>query len=192
MFYNTVRKGMRIMSENIQFIMTIGILILIFGAYFGALALAGWYDQKERQKRGEPPRFDERQRIARLRAGNHTLYALLVFLILWTVLDQMDCGWLGNAWSMLFCALLLAWGVWTADCILHDGFIGWKEKNSSNTMALSWAAMLFMNMNSFHSSGVTDSWLPMLFAGGIALILAAIVLYQYRLEKRAEKEGEDL
>ena len=52
--------------------------------------------------------------------------------------------------------------------------------------------MLFMNMNFFHSSGVTDSWLPMLFAGGIALILAAIVLYQYRLEKRAEKEGEDL
>ena len=70
------------MSENMQFILMLGILIFIFGAYFAALAIAGWYDKKERESRGELPMFDERQRLARLRAGNHALYALIVFLIL--------------------------------------------------------------------------------------------------------------
>ena len=51
------------MSENMQFILMLGILIFIFGAYFAALAMAGWYDKKEREKRGELPMFDERQRL---------------------------------------------------------------------------------------------------------------------------------
>ena len=41
------------MSNRTQFIAIIGMLALIFGAYFGALALIGYYDRKEHEKRTE-------------------------------------------------------------------------------------------------------------------------------------------
>ena len=177
------------MSNRTQFIAIIGMLALIFGAYLGALGLVAYYDKKEHEKRGEPPRFDERQRIARLRAGNHALYALIAFLVLWTILDQLGYDWLGNIWSMLFCALFLVWGVWAADCILHDGFIGWKEqKNISNSYALTYTVMMLMPTNNFRSMGITASWLPELFIFADAVVLCAVVLYKHRKEKRVERE----
>lgn len=30
--------------------------------------------------------------------------------------------------DMTLCALLLSWSVWAGDCILHDGFVSWKDK----------------------------------------------------------------
>ena len=181
------------MSNRTQLIAVIGMLALIFGAYLGALGLVAYYDKKEHEKRGEPPRFDERQRIIRLQAGNHALYALIAFLILWTILDQLGYDWVGNIWSMLFCALFLVWGVWSADCIFHDGFIGWKEqKNIPNSYALTYTVMLLMPTNNFHSAGVTDSWLPEIFVFADAVILGTVVLYKLRKEKRAEREGDAL
>ena len=181
------------MADRTQFIANIGMLALILGAYFGALALIGYYDKKEHEKRGESPRFDERQRIARLRAGNRALYALIAFLILWTVLDRLAYGWLGNIWSMLFCALFLVWGVWSADCILHDGFTGWKEqKNIPNSYALTYTVMMLMPTNNFCSMGITASWLPMVFVLADTAALGVVVLYKYRKEKRAEKEEDAL
>ena len=181
------------MSDRTQFIAIIGMLALIFGAYLGALGLIGYYDKKEHEKRGEPPRFDERQRIVRLRAGNHALCALIVFLILWTLLDQLGYDWLGNIWSMLFCALFLVWGVWSVDCILHDGFIGWKEqKNIPNSYALSYTVMMLMPTSNFRSMGITDSWLPAVFIFTDAVVLGIVVLCKYRKEKRAEREEEAL
>ena len=179
------------MSNRTQFIAIIGMLALIFGAYLGALALIGYYDRKEHEKRGEPPRFDERQRIARLRAGNHALYALIIVLILWTVLDQLGYDWLGNIWSMLFCALFLVWGVWSADCILHDGFIGWREqKNIPNSYALTYTVMMLVPAS--HLRSIASSWLPEVFAFADAAVLCIVVLYKYRKEKRAEREEDAL
>ena len=179
------------MSNRTQFIAVIGMLALIFGAYLGALGLVAYYDKKEHEKRGEPPRFDERQRIVRLRAGNHALYALIVFLILWTVLDRLDYAWLGNIWSMLFCALFLVWGVWSADCILHDGFIGWKEqKNIPNSYALTYTMLMLMPASNLRSTAA--SWLPAAFVLADAAALGIVVLYKYGKEKRAEREEDAL
>ena len=175
------------MSDKTQFVAIIGMLALIFGAYLGALGLIGYYGRKEHEKRGEPPRFDERQRVVRLRAGNHALYALIAFLILWTILSQLDYAWLGNIWSMLFCALFLVWGVWAADCIVHDGFIGWKEqKNIPNSYALSYTAMMILPARSVDS--IADSWLPVVFVFADAIVLSFALLYTYIRGKRAKKE----
>lgn len=180
------------MSENMQLILMLGILIFIFGAYFAALAIAGWYDKKEREKRGELPMFDERQRLARLRAGNHALYALIVFLILWTALDQLGYDWLGDSWSMLLCALLLAWGIWAADCIRNDGFISWKHKGMSNAYAFSVLAILIKLFNTFHSSGIIKTLLPFIFWCADALLLIVVIVYKRRKDKQVEKECDDL
>lgn len=179
------------MSDKTQFAFIVGILILLFGSYFGIMGAIGWLDKREREKRGEPPRFDERQRLARLRAGNHALCALIAFMVVWTLLNQLNCPWAQNIWTMLFCALLLTWGVWAADCILHDGLIGWKEKrNSSDTFALTYTTTLLLISNSFRSSGVTDSWLPFIFAVADEAVLCAAVLYKYRKEKCADREED--
>ena len=181
------------MSDKTQFAFIIGMLVLLFGSYFGIMGAIGWLDKKEREKRGEPPRFDERQRIARLRAGNHALCALIAFLVVWTILNQLGYPWAQNIWTMLFCALLLTWGVWAADCVLHDGLIGWKEKkNSSDAFALTYTTTLLMISRPFQSSGVMDSWLPFIFAAADEAVLCAAVLYKYRKEKRAEKEEDVL
>lgn len=169
-----------------QKVAVVSVLALIMGAYFGALALAGYFDWKERRKRGEPPRYDERQRLVRLRAGNHALAVLTAFLIVWAVVDWMGLfTWTEDIWSMVLCALLLAWGVWAADCILHDGFTGWKQRGASNLLALTVTSGLL----SITRPGLCGSWFPFLFASADFLLLSGVVLYQYRMEKRAQQRA---
>lgn len=179
------------MSDKTQFAFMIGMLILVFGSYFGIMGAIGWLDKQEREKRGEPPRFDERQRIARLRAGSHALCALVVFLILWTILNQLGYPWAQSIWTMLSCALLLTWGVWAVDCILHDGLIGWKEQKSTpNTFALTYTWLLYFPINTLRSTGLTDSWLPFIFLMIDMSALGIAALYKWRQEKAAGKEEE--
>lgn len=181
------------MSNRTQFIAVIGMLALLFGAYLGTLGLVAYYDRKEHEKRGEPPRFDERQRTARLRAGNHALWALLLFLTAWTILNQLGYAWAQNIWAMLFCALLLTWGVWAADCILHDGLLGWKEKkNLPDTFALTYTWVLFYPMDLFRKAGVTDSWLPVLFVAVDCIAIGIAIFCKWRKEKREQQEEEAL
>ena len=179
------------MSDKTQFAFIIGMLVLLFGSYFGIMGAIGWLDKKEREKRGEPPRFDERQRIARLRAGNHALYALLGFLLLWTVLDQLEWfAWTKSILDMALCALILTWGVWAADCILHDAFVTWKNKRKDAdalTLVYCWTLLLWTNPSDSGPEAV-DSWLPFLFLCAYVVILSGIVIYKYRKRKKAEAE----
>ena len=173
------------MSDRTQFIIGVAGLGLIFGAYFGALALAGWYDKKEREKRGELPFFDERQRLARLRAGNHALYTLVALLIVWVVLDGIGrFEWTGEILDMVLSALLAAWGVWAAECIWNDGYISWKHKELSNTSALTGLTIMLNVTNVFRSSSVIKSILPFIVCCVDMLVLIAVIVYKWRKEKQ--------
>ena len=180
------------MSREMKTLMTAGLLLFALAAWLWPLLFGIQLELEEQKKRGEPPAYDERQRLVRLRAGNHTLFALLGFLGLWTAADQLGWfAWTGSTLDMALCALTLAWGVWASDCILHDGLIGWKEKrNSSDTFALTYTTTLLLISNSFRSSGVTDSWLPFIFAVADEAVLCAAVLYKYRKEKCADREED--
>ena len=180
------------MSDGAITTITILLFIFVLSAFIWPIALGIHLELEGRKKRGEPPAYDERQKLARLRAGSRAMYALLFFLVLWAIIDQTGWfDWTASILDMVLCALMLTWCVWASDCILHDGLIGWKEKrNSSDTFALTYTTTLLLISNSFRSSGVTDSWLPFIFAVADEAVLCAAVLYKYRKEKCADREED--
>lgn len=178
------------MSKETQTIITVALLVFAAAAWLWPLLAAMQIELEERKKRNEPPEYDERQRLARLRAGNHALYTLLLFLLVWTILDQLGWfAWTQSVLDMALCALILAWGVWASDCILHDGFVRWKDKRKdANASVLVYCISMLFLVRSFCVSEVCASWVPFVFVCANALILAGVVFYKYRKAKRAEIE----
>ena len=179
------------MSEETKTVITVALLVFAAAAWLWPLALGVHLEMEEQKKRNEPPAYDERQRIARLRAGNHTLYALLGFLLVWTVADQFGWfEWTGSVLDMTLCALLLAWGVWASDCILHDALVTWKDKRrDANAFPLIYCWMLFFWTNPTNSGWVgCESWLPFVFACVNTMALVIVILYKARKQKKAEIE----
>lgn len=179
------------MSQETQTVIIAVLVVFTVAAWLWPFLAAMYFEREERKKRNEPPQYDERQHLARLRAGNHTLYALLAFLILWTILDQLRWfAWTKSILDMALCALILAWGVWASDCILHDAFITWKDKRKdADTLALVYCWMLFFWTNPSDSGPeVCGSWLPFLFSCGYAAVLLGVIVYKVRKRKKAEVE----
>lgn len=178
------------MSEESKTVITVALLAFAAAAWLWPLLMGIQFELEARKKRNEPPEYDERQRIARLRAGNHALFALLGFLGVWMAVDQFGWfAWTGSTLDLTLCALLLAWGVWAADCVLHDAFATWKDKRKdANAAALTFCIPMASFVRSFCVSGACMSWTPFLFACANALILASVIFYKYRKTKKAEIE----
>lgn len=173
---------------------TIGRGVLIFTVLIALVCLV-WpitagvsMAREDRNTRGEPPVFDERQVLARLRAAVHTLFALLGLLVLWTALDLSGrFSWTGSITDLLLCALPLAHAVWSADCILHGAYTGWRGRPDTDTLAVTASLYFCFLPNAFRLGELIETALPMVVACSCSLLLAGIVLYQ----SRREKHGED-
>lgn len=178
------------MSHDTKTIITVGLLLFALAAWLWPLLAAIQIEEQERKKRGEPPQYDERQKIARLRAGNHALFALLGLLLAWTMADQFGWfDWTGSLLDMTICGMILAWGVWAAECILHDAFVTWKDKRKdADALALVYCWMLFFWTNPLAGPKVCDSWIPFCFSCVYVAVLSGIIIYKTRKRKRAEAE----
>ena len=179
------------MSEETKTIITVALLVFAAAAWIWPLALGIHLEQEARKKRNEPPQFDERQRLAQLRAGNRALYALLGLLIIWTILDHFGWfSWTGFILDMTLCGLILAWGVWASDCILHDAFVPWKDKRKdADASALMYCWMLLFWTNPSDSGpGVCDSRMPFIFSCVYVAVLTGLIIYKMRKRKSAEVE----
>lgn len=113
---------------------------------------------------------------------------LLGFLGAWAAVDQVGrLPWTGSLLDMTLCALMLAWSVWAADCILHDAFVTWKDKRkNANAIVLTYCVSMSMFVRAFCVSGYCKSWMPFVFACAGAAVLAGVVLYKARQEKAAD------
>ena len=173
------------MSEGAKTAVLLALLVFALSAILWPLAMGIHQEQQaQREERRGRPRFDERQKLARLRASAHGLYALLGLLAVWTVLDLTGrAGWTDSSIDLFLCALALFHGVWTLDCLLHDAYIGWRAKPHANGFASLIAMYLFFLTNAFRAGGVTATWLPLLFAGGSFGAVLGGVLWQQRREK---------
>lgn len=179
------------MSEETKTIITVALLVFAAVAWLWPLLYGMQLEIEAQKKRGDPPQYDERQRIARMRAGNHTLYVLLGFLLAWTAADQIGLfPWTSSILDMTMCALLLAWCVWASDCILHDAFVTWKDKRKdADALSLVYCWMLFFWTNPTDSGPeICDSWLPFIFACVNTAVLIFVVIYKARKWKKAEAE----
>ena len=68
------------MSDGTITTITILLFVFVLSAFIWPIALGIHLEMEGRKKRGEPPAYDERQKLARLRAGSHAMYALLFLL----------------------------------------------------------------------------------------------------------------
>lgn len=175
------------MNQGAAIAIVIGVLLL---AWLGPFAMAiqmEWETQK-RKKHGEPLDYDERQRLARQRAGNHALYALMGFLALWAVVDQFGWfAWTGVILDMVLCAMMLTWCVWSSECIWSDAFITWKNKQlSASGLAMYWGTLILTNTNTLRSIGILETRLPLLFACGSLAALCVMVLCKRWRDKRQD------
>ena len=178
------------MSKETQTIITIALIAFAVIAWLWPILLGMQFELEERKKRNEPPDYDERQKLARQRAGNHALYVLLGFLALWTIMDQIGWfSWTGSVMDMSLCAMLLAWGVWTSECILNDAFVTWKNKQlGASGSAATTVTIMVLWINNFRSMGIVDSWMPFIFACGNMAALCVVVLYKTRRDKKLDTE----
>lgn len=141
--------------------------------------------REDRKTRGAPPVFDARQVLVRLRAAVHTLFALLGFLVLWTVLDLSGrFSWTGSMTVLLLCALPLVHSVWPADCILHSAYTGWRGRPDTDTLAVTASLYFCFLPNAFRMGGLIETALLIVVSCSCSLLLAGIALYQFRREKR--------
>lgn len=177
------------MSEETKTIVTVGLLLFAAIAWLWPLLLGMHLEMEERKKRKEPPQYDERQRLSRMRAGSHALYAVLGFLLVWAALDQLGrFDWTGSILDMTLCAMLLAWCVWASDCILHDAFVTWKDKRKdADVLSLNYCGLMIFWTRP-DSGLLCESWLPMIFSISSTAVLLGICIYKARKRKKAEIE----
>ncbi|MDE7261019.1 MAG: hypothetical protein K2N78_02995 [Oscillospiraceae bacterium] len=178
------------MSDRAQTIFLICLLVFVVISWLWPYAMALQIEWEDRKKRGEPPDYDERQKLARLQAGNHALYTLLGFLLLWVAVDQIGWfAWTGYIQDMVLCGLMLAWCVWASECILNDAFVSWKnsKKIGPSGSAGIYGTLMLTWTNSFRSSGIIDSWVPACFACGNLVVLLAVTVYKERKDKKLAK-----
>ena len=180
------------MSEGTMTLITILLFVFVLSGFIWPLALGVHLELEGRKKRGEPPAYDERQKLVRLRAGNHAMYALLGFLALWVIVDRTGWfSWTGSVLDLVMCAMLLAWCVWASECIQHDGFSSWKDKRKdADIVVITYSMPVIMFVRTFCDSEVTASWVPFILACANMAVLCAVLLYKWRREKRAEKEED--
>jgi len=185
------------MSDRAQTAFLIGLLVFVVFAWIWPYAMAIQIEWEDRKKRGDPPDYDERQKLARLKAGNHALYVLIGYLMLWVVVDQIGWfAWTGYTLDMVLCGLILAWCVRMSECILNDALVSWKDKQLGASGSAVFSATLMLTWtNGFKSTGIVDSVVPLVFACGNLAALCIVVLYKHWKDKKLEKldvgDGEE-
>ena len=157
--------------------------------------VAGAYiEQQERKKRGEPDnskaQYDERQKLIRLEAGTHALYALGAYLLVWAVLEFADALlWEDRTITLIISGLLLAVAVWNSECILRGAMLGFNQrKNEAGQIAtyfslgLCWLVIGGSNLEAMSGSlGAVQ-----MLMGASFLIQGGLMLYARHRRKLAE------
>ena len=168
------------------------LFVFALSAFIWPFALGIQSELEGRKKRGEPPQYDERQKLARQRAGNHAMYVLLTFLVLWAIVNQIGWfTWTSSILDLVLCALILTWCVWASDCILHDGFSSWKDKQkNADNLSGTYSIFIMLFVRPFCDSGITASWLPFIFACINIAVLLIVVTYKARRDKKAAQEED--
>ncbi|MBD5153992.1 MAG: hypothetical protein HDT15_02665 [Oscillibacter sp.] len=155
---------------------------------------AAYIEQQERKKRGEPDeskaQYDERQKLIRLEASSHALYALGGYLLVWMVLEFLDVlHWGPRTLTLLAAGLLLAVVVWNSECILRDAMLGFNQRKSESgqiimyfSLGLCWLVMGGSNLEAMSGSlGAMQ-----MLMGASFLIQGGLMLYARHRRKLAE------
>ena len=171
-------------------------VLVIFAVlvWFMPLAAGIYIERQERKRRGEPDeskaQYDERQKLIRLEAGTHALYALGGYLLVWMVLEFLDVPlWEPRTLTLLAAGLLLAVVVWNGECILRGAMLGFNQrKNEASqiilyfSLGLCWLVIGGSNLEAMSGSlGAMQ-----MLMGASFLIQGGLMLYARHNRKLAE------
>lgn len=183
------------MSTSEKIILTVLVVFAVL-VWLVPLAAAIYLEKQEQKKRGEPDpekaEFDERQRLIRLEASRHALYALGGYLLVWLVLEFLEVlPWAGRTVALLGVGLMLAVLVWSGECILRGALLGFNQwKNESGTlvayctMGACWTVAGCANLAA-KSSSLAAIQLSM---GTCYLAMGGLMLCARRRRRRADAE----
>lgn len=177
------------MTDGTKNLISAALLIFALSAFLWPLAGGIYIEQRDRRRRGEPPEYDERQALARLRAGSHALSFLLCYLAIWAVLELAGWfAWTGIIPLMILCGCLLTLMVWAADCILHDAWTGWskRKQNVQGAIFLIWGVQFMMQSPVQLHAGNAAWGMALLILGSGFLVLTGIAAYASHRQKLAE------
>ena len=176
-----------ILAVLVIFAVLMWLMPIVAGAYI---------EQQERKKRGEPDnskaQYDERQKLIRLEAGTHALYALGAYLLVWAVLEFADALlWEDRTITLIMSGLMLALVVWSGECILRGAMLGFNQrKNESGqiimyfSLGLCWLVIGGSNLEAMSSSlGAVQ-----MLMGASFLIQGGLMLYARHRRKLAENQ----
>lgn len=179
------------MTPETKKIVTAALLLFTALAWLWPPLMAMHLEREDRKKRNEPPQYDERQRLARLRAGNHALYVLLGFLAVWAAADQFKWfWWTSSPLDMALCGMMLVYGIWSVDCVLHDAFTSWKDKRwDADFLPLTHCGLIFIWLSPTSGTKVCDSWMP--FRVWCVVVVSLLIAAVYKIRKRKKADAED-
>ena len=173
-------------------------VLVIFAVlvWFMPLAAGIYIERQERKKRGEPDeskaQYDERQKLIRLEAGTHALYALGGYLLVWMVLEFLDVPlWEPRTLTLLAAGLLLAVVVWNGECILRGAMLGFNQRENEASqiilyfsLGLCWLVIGGSNLEAMSGSlGAMQ-----MLMGASFLIQGGLMLYARHNRKLAENQ----
>lgn len=180
---------------NTEKVVLITVLVITGLIYILPLAAGLYVERRDRQKRGEPDPekalYDERQRLIRMEAGNHALYVVYAYLVVWLVLEACDAlAWPGRMMPLLGGGLILPLLVWNGECILRNARMGYNQgKNEGGqivayfTMGVLWTLTGALNLGNLSAKMLSMLQIPL----GIGyLILGGLMLAARRRRRLAE------
>lgn len=183
--------------KPVEAVILVFFLVFALLIYLLPLAAGLYMERKDRRRRGEPDpekaKYDERQRLIRLEAGTHALYAAGACLLVWFVLEAAGfLHWPERNLPLLGGSLLLPLLVWNGECILRDAYLGYNQKKNENSqvimylvLGVCWTAIGAVNLEV-----PSISLLPVvqLLMGGSWLVMGVLMLCARRRRKLAERE----
>lgn len=183
------------MSDGTITTITILLFVFVLSAFIWPIALGIHLELEGRKKRGEPPAYDERQKLARLRAGSRAMYALLFFLVLWAIVDQIGCfDWTASVLDLVLCALMLTFVVWSGECILRGAMLGFNQRKSESGQIISYFSLgaCWTIIGGTNTDAMSSSLRAVqMLMGGSFLILGILMLYaRYKRRRSDAGDGE--
>ena len=182
------------MTTSEKIILTVLVIFAVL-VWFMPLAAGVYIEQQERKKRGEPDeskaQYDERQKLIRLEAGTHALYALGAYLLVWAVLEFADALlWEDRMITLIMSGLMLALVVWSGECILRGAMLGFNQKKTETGQIIMYFALGASNiLQGCIKLDVSDSLGVLAILLGISfMILGGLMLYARHRRKLAENQ----
>lgn len=134
------------------------------------------------------PKYDERQRTIRYRAAMHALAFVMIYLVVWALLDLFSVfSWTNEIFVFAMTGVVLAYGIWKGECLLRFATLGWSIGSKNEGPYSSMLCSLGMLLAIFKRMEIRIVAVVLMITGLTLMLLHLYATYRW---KKAEKLAE--